>query len=124
MPFAEDVRAGLSAQPKTLPAKYFYDDIGSVLFEAITLLPEYYLTRAETEIFQMHGQAIVDALQPVRVIELGSGSALKTRILLSAALRRQSKLAYSAIDISRSALESAARALEAEYPALSVQSLP
>jgi len=77
MPFADDVRAGLSARPKTLPAKYFYDDLGSLLFEAITLLPEYYLTRAETEIFRAHSQAIIDLVQPARFVELGSGSALK-----------------------------------------------
>ncbi|MDQ6824419.1 MAG: L-histidine N(alpha)-methyltransferase [Candidatus Eremiobacteraeota bacterium] len=124
MPFADDVRAGLSARPKTLPAKYFYDDLGSLLFEAITLLPEYYLTRAETGIFRAHSQAIIDLVQPARFVELGSGSALKTRILLDAALKRQAGLHYAAIDISKSALESAARALEAEYPALTVQSYP
>ncbi|HLW37413.1 MAG TPA: L-histidine N(alpha)-methyltransferase [Candidatus Eremiobacteraceae bacterium] len=124
MPFAEDVRAGLTARPKTLPAKYFYDDLGSTLFEAITLLPEYYLTRAETQIFRTHGQAMIDLVQPVRLVELGSGSAIKTRILLDAALRRNATLHYTAIDISRTALEAAARALEAEYPALTVQSYP
>lgn len=124
MPFADDVRAGLSAQPKTLPAKYFYDDLGSVLFEAITLLPEYYLTRAETQIFRAHGQAMIDAVQPLRLIELGSGSAIKTRILLDAALRRHPHLHYTAVDISKTALESAARALESEYPTLTVQSYP
>ena len=121
MPFGDDVRAGLGAQPKTLPAKYFYDDLGSVLFEAICLLPEYYLTRAEAQIFNAHGQEMIDALRPVRLVELGSGSATKTRILLDAAFRRHAQLEYIAIDISKSALESAQEALEAEYPALSVR---
>jgi len=120
MPFAEDVRAGLTATPKTLPAKYFYDELGSVLFEAITLLPEYYLTRAEAQIFNRHGQEMIDALQPVRFVELGSGSATKTRILLDAAFRRHTELEYVAIDISKSALDAAARSLEDRYPGLRV----
>jgi len=124
MPFGEDVRAGLSARPKTLPAKYFYDDLGSTLFEAITLLPEYYLTRAETEIFRRSGQEIIDLVGPARLVELGSGSAVKTRILLDAALARHPALHYTAIEISKSALEAAARALETEYPGLTVQSYP
>ncbi|MDQ6779716.1 MAG: L-histidine N(alpha)-methyltransferase [Candidatus Eremiobacteraeota bacterium] len=124
MPFADDVRAGLSAQPKTLPARYFYDELGSMLFEAITVLPEYYLTRAETEILRSSSTAIIEAADPTRVVELGSGSAIKTRILLEAALRLRPQLHYTAIDISKSALESAARALEAQYPALTVQSFP
>src|SRR5579864_1657114 len=121
MPFAEDVRAGLTATPKTLPAKYFYDELGSVLFEAISLLPEYYLTRAEAQIFKLHGQEMIDALRPVRLVELGSGSATKTRILLDAAFRRTAQLEFIAIDISKSALESAQHALEARYPALQVR---
>ena len=124
MPFGDDVRAGLSATPKTLPAKYFYDDLGSVLFEAICLLPEYYLTRAEAQIFNRWGQEMVDALNPVRFVELGSGSATKTRILLDAAFRRHQALEYIAIDISESALDAAGRALQARYPGLTVRGYP
>ncbi|MBC5805323.1 MAG: L-histidine N(alpha)-methyltransferase [Candidatus Eremiobacter antarcticus] len=119
--FAEDVRHGLTSAPKSLPSKYFYDALGSMLFEAICLLPEYYLTRAEAEIFNTHADAIVDAARPDRLIELGSGSAMKTRILLDAVLRRRSHLEYVAIDISQSALESTAKALESEYPGLTVR---
>ncbi len=122
MPFAEDVRAGLTAQPKTLPPKYFYDELGSALFEAICLLPEYYLTRAETEILSTHAVDIVAHVDPVRLIELGSGTAVKTRFLIEAGLQCHNHLAYDAIDISQTVLESTARALQAQYPGLRVRS--
>lgn len=121
MPFAEDVRAGLTASPKTLPPKYFYDELGSALFEAICLLPEYYLTRAEAEILTARAGEIIAAVEPSRLVELGSGTALKTRYLIEAGLSR-STLAYSAIDISESVLLATAKALSAQYPALSVRS--
>lgn len=80
--FAEDVRDGLTAPRKHLPPWYFYDALGSALFVAICELPEYYLTRAETEILQRHGASIARAFgEPKRVIELGSGNARKTRLL-------------------------------------------
>lgn len=121
MPFALDVRAGLTARPKTLPAKYFYDRLGSALFEAICLLPEYYLTRAESEILTARAGEIIAEVEPARIIELGSGSAVKTRHLIEAGLRVRKALHYSAIDISRSALEATAKALTAEYPGLTVR---
>ena len=122
MPFADDVRAGLSARPKTLPPKYFYDELGSALFEAICLLPEYYLTRAEAEILKDRAQEIVDGVTPSHLVELGSGSAIKTRYLIQAGLRGRAGLSYSAIDISETVLESTADALRAQYPALTVHS--
>lgn len=104
--FAEDVRKGLSANPKTMPPKYFYDELGSRLFEAICFLPEYYLTRAESEILRQHSDEIVAAIaSPARVVELGSGSAEKTRHLIEAMLRRQPQLHYLPIDISDASLE-------------------
>ncbi len=119
--FAEDVRSGLSMSPKRLPSKYFYDELGSALFDAITLLPEYYLTRAETEILRDWGWEIVRALgNPIEFIELGSGSAVKTRILIDEALRVQRTLKYSAIDISGEALRASTQALVEAYPTLSV----
>jgi L-histidine Nalpha-methyltransferase len=119
--FADDVRAGLSAPSKHLPSKYFYDELGSVLFDAITLLPEYYLTRAETEILHEWGWEIVRALgNPLEFVELGSGSAVKTRILIEEALRIQRTLRYSPIDISSEALRLSAQSLVERYPALSV----
>jgi dimethylhistidine N-methyltransferase len=121
--FAEDVRAGLCADPKRLFPKYFYDELGSQLFEAICLLPEYYLTRAENEIFARHADAIVDACgagTETALLELGSGSATKTRRIIEALLRRQSGLVYVPVDISTSALEESARVLLQSYPALRV----
>ena len=119
--FAEDAAAGLSAQPKRLNSKYFYDAVGSALFDAIMQLPEYYLTRAETEILREWGWEIVRALgNPVEFVELGSGSAAKTRILIEEALRVQRALRYSPIDISTDALRASAGALVESYPGLRV----
>jgi dimethylhistidine N-methyltransferase len=120
---AEEVRHGLaSGGPKSLPPKYFYDELGSLLFEAICLLPEYYLTRAENEIFARHVGEIAAAAAGSRVtlLELGSGSATKTRLVIEALLERQSTLTYAPVDISRTALEASARALVEAYPPLSV----
>lgn len=119
--FAEDVRAGLTAQPKTLPPKYFYDALGSQLFEVICLLPEYYLTRAETEIFERYAAEIVLQLPaPVGVIELGSGSSIKTRLLIEAILARQTELHYQPMDISASILELSAEALLGNFDRLRI----
>ena len=122
MPFADDVRAGLTARPKTLPSKYFYDALGSAIFEAITFLPEYYLTRAETEILTAHADEIIASAQPARLIELGSGNAQKTRYLIEAGLRRRRNLEYSAIDISQTVLAATAKGLRAQYAGLTVHS--
>lgn len=119
--FAEDVRDGLSASQKTLPPKYFYDDLGSQLFEAICRLPEYYLTRAESEILSNYADEIVGAVKgPVRLIELGSGSADKTRYLIEALLRRQSELHYLPIDISDVSLDRSSAILLHHYSRLRI----
>ncbi len=120
--FAQDVAAGLTAQPKRLSSKYLYDDVGSALFDAITVLPEYYLTRAETEILREWGWQIVRVLDsPIDFLELGSGSAVKTRLLIEEALRVQGRLRYSPIDISTEALRVSSMALVDAYPGLSVR---
>jgi L-histidine N-alpha-methyltransferase len=120
--FAEDVARGLGADPKRLPSKYFYDEIGSALFDAITRLPEYYLTRAEAEILSEWGWQIVRLLDaPVDFLELGSGSAIKTRRLIGEALRVQTELRYSPIDISTEALHASSLALVEAYPKLRVR---
>ncbi len=120
--FAADVARGLGSQRKRLPSKYFYDEVGSALFDAITRLPEYYLTRAETEILSDWGWQIVRVLnEPLDFLELGSGSAVKTRLLIGEALRVQSKLRYSPIDISTEAVRASSMALVETYPALSVR---
>lgn len=132
--FAADVRQGLSAMPKTLYPKYFYDELGSQLFDAICLLPEYYLTRAEEEILSRHADTIVRAVKDIApaddggdvklaLIEFGSGSAIKTQRLIEAALRVQSELTLTSIDISVSALERAARVLLQLYPNLNLTAL-
>lgn len=119
--FAEDVRAGLSSRPKTLKPKYFYDALGSQLFEAICLLPEYYLTRAEAEIFERRSTEIIGSLpSPISVVELGSGSSIKTRYLIEAALSRQRELLYQPIDISGTILEQSAEKLLKDYPGLRI----
>jgi len=124
MDFAGDVRAGLSASRKRLSPKYLYDDLGSALFDAITALPEYYLTRAETEILKDRAGEIIDAVGfPVELIELGSGSAVKTRYLIAAAFSRQQALRFCPIDISSAALDASARALRREYAGIIVDGI-
>lgn len=120
--FADDVLVGLSASEKRLPSKYLYDDLGSALFDAITRVPDYYLTRAETEILREWGWQIVRVLEsPIDFLELGSGSAAKTRLLIEEALRAQSSLLYSPIDISADALRASSSALVEAYPRLRVR---
>src|SRR5215510_3561323 len=126
--FAEDVRRGLTSDPKVLPSKYFYDDLGSRLFEAICCLPEYYLTKAESEILRNYSGAITSELvanshQPIRLIELGSGNAEKTRYLIEAAIVRQEDLHYIPVDISAKALEPSFHGLVHEYPQLQITAL-
>ncbi|MBT3268764.1 L-histidine N(alpha)-methyltransferase [Candidatus Poribacteria bacterium] len=122
--FAEDVRRGLTATPKTLPCVYFYDAKGSQLFEAICELPEYYLTRAEAEILSTSASDIVDEVgAPVELVELGSGSATKTRFVIEAILARQDTLHYRPIDISRAALDDSAGALGADFPRLTIDGI-
>lgn len=120
--FGQDVLAGLQATPKRLSSKYLYDRVGSALFEAITHLPEYYLTAAETEILRECGWEIVRVLdEPIDFVELGSGSAAKTRLLIGEALRVQGRLRYSPIDISTDALRASSLALVESFAGLSVR---
>jgi dimethylhistidine N-methyltransferase len=124
--FVRAVRSGLTSQPKTLPWAYFYDAEGSRLFDAICRLPEYYLTRTEDSILRRHAAAMVagvprgnDTEEPT-LIELGSGSALKTQRLIAAALRHFGRLHYVPIDVSPSALEESARRLNRRFPSIRV----
>lgn len=119
---AEDVRRGLATKPKRFLPKYFYDELGSQLFEAICLLPEYYLTRAENEILKRYADEIVAAVEGnITLVEMGSGSASKTRLIIEALLRKQSELLFIPVDISASALDSSSRILLQSYPQLSVE---
>jgi L-histidine Nalpha-methyltransferase len=120
--FADDVRRGLRALPKRLPPKSFYDDLGSSLFEAITYLPEYYLTNAEREVLAKYAGDIIDTFgTPLELLELGSGSATKTRFLIEAALERQRTLRYLPVDISPAVLNASSQTLIDMYPNLSVE---
>ncbi|HEX8282087.1 MAG TPA: L-histidine N(alpha)-methyltransferase [Pyrinomonadaceae bacterium] len=123
--FAEDVRRGFASDRKSLPPKYFYDELGSHLFDAICLLPEYYLTRAEADIFSRAAPEIVaaarDGARRVTLFELGSGSASKTRRIIEALLAEQRTLTYVPVDISPAALEASAHSLLGDYPGLRVE---
>jgi L-histidine Nalpha-methyltransferase len=125
---ADDVRRGLTASPKSLPPYLFYDDVGSALYERITTLPEYYLTRAEHAIFGDHSTEIVarakgSASRPLGVVELGAGSAYKTETLLRAVMERQRRCTYVPIDVSGAAIEEANERLRAALPAVVVRPL-
>jgi dimethylhistidine N-methyltransferase len=118
---AQEAIVGLRARPKTLPCKLFYDKRGSELFETICSLPEYYPTRTEIGIMRRKLAAIAAAIGPrVQLVELGSGSSRKTRILLDAL---EDPVAYTPIDISREHLWESAEAIHAAYPALQVQAV-
>ena len=116
----EDVRAGLSLPQKELPPTYFYDVRGSRLFDEITRLPEYYLTRAEHELLEQTADEIVALKRPRCLAELGAGTADKSRTLLRAIGRVQSEFAYVPIDVSVATLSHATARLKREFPSLQV----
>jgi len=125
-PVALAVREGLAARPKCLPAWLFYDAAGSHLFDQITRLPEYYLTRTERAIFAANASEIIEkasqanGLTRLRIAELGAGSADKTRLLLKAAIDYQGTLFYEPVDVSASALQAARQRIEHEIPGVHV----
>jgi L-histidine N-alpha-methyltransferase len=118
-----DVHHGFTAYRKHLPSQYFYDARGSDLFEQITHLPEYYLTRTETEILTEHADDIMQQVQPHEMIELGSGSSRKTQILIEAMHHVGSGNTYVPIDVSEAALRDAAQALCDDYSWLRIDAL-
>lgn len=120
---ASAVREGLGGEPKRLPPWLFYDEAGSRLFEEITDRPEYYLTRTEREIFADHAETIIRVAAEntrLRIVELGAGSADKTRLLLTAAAARQGRVVYEPLDVSASALEAARERIEREISGVTV----
>src|SRR5713226_6557728 len=122
--FADEVRRGLTASPKFLQPHYFYDALGSALFDAICELPEYYVTRAESEILQTRAHEIAAAFRaPSRVVELGSGSARKTRLLLHALFETQRDLEFIPVDVDERVLEASGRELLNEFPRLAVHAV-
>ena len=118
-----DALAGLTATPKSLPPKWFYDAQGSALFEKITELPEYYPTRAERAILRSAAPEIAALTGATALVELGSGSSDKTRLLLSALRDAGTLRGYVPVDVSESALAAAGDALAAEYPGLAVDAV-
>jgi dimethylhistidine N-methyltransferase len=118
-----DVIQGLTETPKSLSPQYFYDDRGSELFERICELPEYYPTRTETAILRQYASEIAQITGPCELVELGSGSSTKTRLLLDAYNALGYPLRYLPIDVSAGILESSAEQLLADYPSLQVHGL-
>jgi dimethylhistidine N-methyltransferase len=120
-PIAEEVEHGLGSQPKRLPPKLFYDAEGSRLFEQITETPEYYPTRTERCIIQhCAAEMVVQAGDNLTLVELGAGSARKTRLLIEAILRRQLRLNFYPVDVSPAAMGEAVESLSADFPQLHV----
>ena len=121
---ARDVRRGLTSSPKELSPKYFYDERGSQLFERITELPEYYPTRAERSILAQSSPEILSAAgEPGTLVELGSGSASKTRHLLDAMSGCGCLDTYAPVDISEEITQETAAALVGEYPGITIRGM-
>jgi L-histidine Nalpha-methyltransferase len=125
---ANEARVGLTSTPKTLTPWLFYDEAGSHLFEQITELPEYYLTRTERSIFSAHAEEILHEAArgqgpsgKLTLIELGAGTATKTGILLAAAVRQQSSIVYQPVDVSETALAEASENILANIPGVTVR---
>jgi L-histidine N-alpha-methyltransferase len=113
-----DVRAGLTSTPKTLPPKYFYDALGGDLFDEITRLPEYYPTRAETAILELYSDTIAELSGARTLVELGSGTSAKTRLLLTALTSFGGLERFAPFDVDAAVLIDAAAAISREYPQL------
>lgn len=118
---ARDARQGLARAPRSIPPKYFYDDEGSRLFDAICDLPEYYLTRAERALLVRHADAIVEHAGATTLVEIGSGMARKTGLLLRAMCERSSSPSYVPFDIAPEAITASALDLMSGNPELSVR---
>ncbi|HLV22081.1 MAG TPA: L-histidine N(alpha)-methyltransferase [Polyangiaceae bacterium] len=120
---ARDVRIGLTSAPKWLPPKYFYDAVGSRLFDRICDTPEYYQTRTEQALLERVASEIVNLTEPTHLVELGSGTARKTRVLLGAIERRARRCCYVPFDVSEAVLRESAEQLLGEYPWLEVHGI-
>jgi L-histidine N-alpha-methyltransferase len=117
---AREVRAGLGTAPRSLPPKYFYDEVGSRLFDAICDLPEYYLTRAERGLLERHATHIVERSGAETLVEIGSGMARKTGLLVQAMCARGGSPRYVPFDIAPSAIAASARSILPEHPSLTI----
>jgi L-histidine Nalpha-methyltransferase len=118
---AEDARRGLTSTPKDIPPKWFYDERGSELFDEITRLPEYYPTRSERAILVSRAHDIASATRADTIVELGSGTSEKTRLLLNAFRAAGTLQRFVPFDVSKETLHEAALAIEREYPGLEVE---
>ncbi|MCX6390356.1 MAG: L-histidine N(alpha)-methyltransferase [Solirubrobacterales bacterium] len=117
----QDTRIGLSADPKSIPPKHFYDEVGSELFEQITELPSYYPTRAEREILISRGAELAALTETSDLVELGSGSADKALLLIEPMLATGGLQRYLGVDVSESALRSALKTINSIHPELQVR---
>ena len=120
---ADEVRSGLARSPKELPCRYFYDDRGSALFEQITELPEYYLTRAETEILEQRSDELAAITRPQVIVELGAGACTKTRLLIGSAHRAGSLRGFVPFDIGEGVLRDSVSRISSEFPDLAVHGI-
>src|SRR5215470_15902598 len=118
-----DVRDGLAQTPKTLAPKWFYDSVGSDLFDQITRLPEYYPTRAEAEILRTRAAEIAAASGADTLVELGSGTSEKTRMLLDALRESGSLRRFIPFDVDAGVLNAAGSAIEREYPGVEIDAV-
>jgi L-histidine N-alpha-methyltransferase len=123
--FAEEVASGLTSPARSIPCRFLYDDVGSKLFEEICDVPEYYLTRAEREILEARAGEIAATFEggPITLAEFGSGSSVKTRLLIEGLLHTHGRLRYLPVDISASILEESALELLDDYEALEVRAI-
>jgi L-histidine N-alpha-methyltransferase len=119
----QEVAAGLAASPKELPCKWFYDEAGCALFDDITRLPEYYPTRCERVILERRAGAVAELTGADTVVEIGSGTSEKTRLLLDAFARRRQLRRFVPFDVSEATLRGAAEAVAAEYPGVEVHAV-
>ncbi|MCW2866816.1 MAG: histidyl-tRNA synthetase, partial [Marmoricola sp.] len=118
---AVDVRVGLTSTPRTIPPKYFYDAHGSRLFDEITRLPEYYATRAERTILEAHVDDVAAASGAETLVELGSGTSEKTRLLIAALSGAGTLQRFVPFDVDPAVMGQAARAVAGEFPGLEVE---
>ena len=122
--FIKDVHYGLSTMPKHIPCLYFYDYRGSLLFEKICRLPEYYITRSETEILRRYSEEIITFLpEDILLVELGSGSCIKTQLIIEELLNQYEKVTYSPIDISQKMLKESSHTLLERFEELEIISV-
>ncbi|MGK7958651.1 MAG: L-histidine N(alpha)-methyltransferase, partial [Crocosphaera sp.] len=121
--WGQDIKEGLTQCPKKIPSKYFYDDPGSQLFEQICELPEYYPTRTEASILREYAEEIAEITGTCELVELGSGSSTKTRLLLDAYHQQNELFKYMPIDVSAGILRESAIQLKQDYNSLQIQGL-